>query len=158
MKWWDWMPWCEFFECWDFKPAFSLSSFNFIKRPLSTSSFSAIRVVSSAYLRLVIFCPAILIPPLASSSPAFHLVYSVQFSLVQSVSRIWLFATPWATACRASLSITNSQSLLKLMSIESVMPFNYLILCYPLLLPASIFPSIRFFSSESVLRIRWPKY
>ena len=80
------------------------------------------------------------------------------FSSVQSLSRIWLFVTPWTAACQASLSITNSQSLLKLMSIESVMPSNHLILCIPLLLLPSIFPSIRVFSNESVLRIRWPKY
>ena len=67
-------------------------------------------------------------------------------------------ATPWTAAHQASLSIDNSQSLLKLMSIESVMPSNHLILCRPLLLPPSIFPSIRVFSNESVLRIRWPKY
>ena len=66
--------------------------------------------------------------------------------------------TPWTAACQASLSITNSQSLLKLMSIKSVMPSNHLILCHPLLLLPSIFPSIRVFSSESVLRIRWPEY
>ena len=66
--------------------------------------------------------------------------------------------TPWTAACQASLSITTSQSLLKLMSIESVMPSNYLILCHPLLLPPSIFPSIRVFSNGSVLLIRWPKY
>ena len=72
--------------------------------------------------------------------------------------RIRLFGTPWNTAHQASLSITNSQNLLKLMSIESVMPSNHLILCSPLLLPPSIFPSIRVFSNESVLRIRWPKY
>ena len=69
-----------------------------------------------------------------------------------------LFATPWTAAHQASLSITNSQSLLKLMSIESVMPFNHLVLCSPLLLLPSIFPSIRVFSNESVLNIRWPKY
>ena len=85
------------------------------------------------------------------------LVRKVQFSFVQSLSRVQLFATPWTEANQASLSITNSQSLLKLMSIESVMPSNHLILCRPLLLP-SIFPSIRVFSSESVLCIRWPKY
>ena len=79
-------------------------------------------------------------------------------SSVQSFSRVWLFATPWTTACQASLSITNSQSLPILMSIESVMPSNHLILCCPLLLPPSIFPSIRVFSNESVLCIRWPKY
>ena len=76
---------------------------------------------------------------------------------VQSLSRVWLFATPWTAACQASLSITNSWSLLKLMSIESVMPSSGLLLGCPLLLP-SIFPSIRVFSSESVLCIRWPKY
>ena len=76
---------------------------------------------------------------------------------VQLLSRVRLFVTPWTAACQASLSITNSQSLVKLMSIESVMPSNHLILCH-LLLPPSIFPSIRVSSSESVLRIRWPKY
>ena len=81
-----------------------------------------------------------------------------QFSLVQSLSRVWLFATPWTAACQASLSITNSQSSLKLMFIESVMPSNHLILCrHFLLLPLS-FPSIRIFSNVSVLHIRWPKY
>ena len=79
-------------------------------------------------------------------------------SSVQSFSCVWLFATPWTAACQASLSITNSQSLLKLMSIESVMPFNHLILCHPLLLLPSIFPSIRVFSNASVLPIRWSKY
>ena len=79
-------------------------------------------------------------------------------SSVQSLGRVRLFATPWTGARQASLSITNSQSLLKLMSIESMMPFNHLILCHPLLFLPSIFPSIRVFSNESVLRIRWPKY
>ena len=77
---------------------------------------------------------------------------------VQSLSRVRLFATPWIAAHQASLSITNFQSLLKLMSIELVMPSNHLILCHPLLLLPSIFPSIRVFSNESVLCIRWPKY
>ena len=77
---------------------------------------------------------------------------------VQSLSCVQLFEILWTAACQASLSITNSQSLLKLMSIESVMPSNHLILCHPLLLPPSIFPSIRVFSSESVLHMRWPKY
>ena len=80
------------------------------------------------------------------------------FISVQSLSHVWLFATPWIAACQAFLSITNSQSLLKLLSIESVMPSNHLILCHFLLLLPSIFPSIRVFFSESVLRIRWPKY
>ena len=74
------------------------------------------------------------------------------------MSRVQLFATPWTAACQASLSITNSRSLLKLMSIESVIPSNYLILCRPLLLLPSIFPSIGVFSNELVLCIRWPKY
>ena len=80
------------------------------------------------------------------------------FSSVQSLSCVPLFVTPWTSARQASLSITNSQSLLKLISIELVMPSNHLILCRPLLLPHSIFPSIRVFSNESVLHIRWPKY
>ena len=80
------------------------------------------------------------------------------FSSVQSLSHVRLFATPWTAAHQASLSITNSWSLPKLMSIELVMPFTYLILCHPLLLLPSIFPSIRVFSKESVLPIRWPKY
>ena len=82
---------------------------------------------------------------------------SLEFSAVQSLSGVQLFAISWTAACQASLSITNSQSLLKLLSIESVMPSNHLILCYPLLFPPSIFPSFRVFSNESVLRIRWPK-
>ena len=81
-----------------------------------------------------------------------------QFSSVQLLSHVQLFATPWTAAHQSSLSITNSRSLLKLMSIESVMPSNHLILCHPLLLLPSIVPSIRVFSSESVLHIRWPKY
>ena len=79
---------------------------------------------------------------------------SVQFSSVQSLSPARLFATPWTAACQASLSIINSRSLLKLMSIESVMPSNHLILCHPLLLPPSIFPSFKYFSNESILCIR----
>ena len=80
------------------------------------------------------------------------------FSSVQSLSHVWLFTTMWTAACQASLSITNSQSLLKHMSTKSAMPSNHLILFCPLLLPPSIFPSIRVFSNESVLQIRWPKY
>ena len=78
---------------------------------------------------------------------------------VQSLSCVWLFATPWTAACQASLSITNCGSLPKHMSIESVMPSNHLIICHPLLLLPSIFPfPLRVFSNESALRIRWPKY
>ena len=80
------------------------------------------------------------------------------FSSVQLFSHVRLFATPWTAAHQAFLSITNSQGLLKFMSIETVMPSNHLILCCPLLLPPSIFPSIRVFSNELVLCIRWPKY
>ena len=80
------------------------------------------------------------------------------FNSVQSLSCVQLFVTPRTAACQASLSITNSRSLIKLMSIKSVMPSNHLILCRPLLLLPSIFPSIRVFSNESVLHIRWPKY
>ena len=80
------------------------------------------------------------------------------FSSVQSLIHVRHFATPWTTACQVSLSITSSWRLLKFMSVQSVMPSNHLILCHPLLLLPSIFPSIRVFSNESVLHIRWPKY
>ena len=82
----------------------------------------------------------------------------IQFSSFRSLSCVRLFVTPWSAACQASLSITNSQSLPKLMSIESVMPSNHLIICRPLVLLPSIFPSIKVFSNESALHIRWPKY
>ena len=109
------------------------------------------RKVSYLYIFwLVHVCPSLVVSTISSKR--------VQFSSVQSLSHVRLFATPWTAACQASLSITNSQSLLKLMSIEFVMPFNHLILCRPLLLPPSIFPSIRVFSNESVSHIRWPKY
>ena len=79
-------------------------------------------------------------------------------SSVQSHSHVWLFVTAWTTACQASLSITNSWNLLKLMSIKLVMPSNHLILCHPLLLPPSIFPSIKVLSNELFFCIKWPKY
>ena len=82
----------------------------------------------------------------------------IEHVIVQSLSHVWFFVTPWTEAHQASLFITNSRSLLKLMSIKSVMPSNYLNLCHPLLFLPSIFPSIRVFSNESVLRVRWPKY
>ena len=85
-------------------------------------------------------------------------MYNTLFSSVQSLSRVRLLTSPWTAACQAPLSITNSWSLLKLISIESVMLSNHLILCPPLLLLPSIFPNIRVFSNESVLHIRWPKY
>ena len=84
--------------------------------------------------------------------------FGSRFRSVQSLSRVRLFATPWTAACQATLSITNSWNLLRLMSIELVMPSSHLILCRPLLILPSIFPSIRVFSSESALHIRWPKY
>ena len=153
----------------NFKPAFSLSSFTFIKRLFSSSSLSAIKVVSSAYLRLLIFLLVVLIPacllvflPHLSCKLLGEITLDVGLysgtSLVQSLSHVWLFETPWTAARQASLSITNSWSLLKLTSIESVMVSNHLILCRPLLLPPSIFPSIRLFSEESVLHNRWPEY
>ena len=98
---------------------------------------------------------------LVSKESIYYNIYSVlnsMFSSVQLPSCVQLFVTPWTAAHQTSPSITNSQSLLKLMSIESVMPLNHLILCHPHLLLPSIFPSIRVFSNESVLCIRWPKY
>ena len=95
-----------------------------------------------------------LVPPWVSVKVYFHL----KFCSVQSFSCVWLFAIPWTAVSQASLSITNYWSLPKPMSIESVMPSNRLILCHPLLLLPSIFPSIRVFSNESALHIRWPKY
>ena len=85
-------------------------------------------------------------------------IVNIQFSSVQSLSRVWLFATPWIAALQACLSITGSRSLLKLMPIESVMPSRHLTLCRPLLLLPPIPPSIRVFSNESTLCMRWPKY
>ena len=93
-----------------------------------------------------------------SSDPGIEPGSSALFSSVQSLSRVRLFATPWTAARQASLSITNSQSSPKPMSIESVMPSNHLIFCSPLLFLPSIFPSIRVFSDESALHIRWPEY
>ena len=84
--------------------------------------------------------------------------WPIQFSSVQSLSHVWLFVTPWTAACQASLSITNSQTLLKLIFIQSVVPSNHLILCCPLFFLLPNFPSIRVFSNESVFSIRWQKY
>ena len=97
-----------------------------------------------------------LLPKVASKQPA--PISSDQFSSVQSLSHVQLFVTPWITALQASLSITNSWSSLRLMSIESVMPSSHLILCRPLLLLPSIFPNIRVILNESAFHIRWPKY
>ena len=96
--------------------------------------------------------------PWASMTRVLFTIPENQFSSVQWLSRVRLFMTPWTAAHQASLSITNSQSLLRLMPIESVMPSNHRILCHPLLLLSSTFPSIRVFSNELALLIRWPKY
>ena len=91
-------------------------------------------------------------------APLVILLYMTYISSVQSLSHVQLFGTPWTAVCQASLSVTNSRNPPKPMSIESVMPSNHFILCRPLLLLPSIFPSIRVFSNESVLHIKWPKY
>ena len=116
--------------------------------PLLVASFTNIFSHSKGYL-FVLFMVSFAVQKLLSLN---------QFSSVQSLSRVRLFVTPWTAAHQAPLSITNSWSLLKLMSIESVMPSSHLILCCPLFLSPSIIPSIRVFSNESVLHIRWPKY
>ena len=106
------------------------------------------------------------ISPIQASALMSRLFYNIlktefmlyQFSSVQLLSRVWLFATPWTAACQASLSITNSRSLTKLISIDSMMLYNHLIFCHPLLLLPSIFSNIRVFSNESDLHIRWTRY
>ena len=106
---------------------------------------------------LVLFLQCLPFPDCLPSNPLCQSP-TLTLSSVQLLIHLQLFATPWTAACQASLSITNSWSLLKIMSIESVMPSNHLILCCPLLLLPSILPSISVFSNESVLCIRWPKY
>ena len=120
------------------------------------TEFIIVLIHTSRYLNVPIFMagfahPLLLHPYFAVSSPDL-------FVVIQLLSCIWLFVTPWTAALQASLTFTISWSLLKLMSIELVMPSNHLILCHLLLLLPSIFPSIRIFSSELALRIRWPKY
>ena len=128
---------------------------SFIGRPMNIQSWFPLGLTS-----LVSLLSKGLSRVFASTTVQKYQFFGAQlsFSSVQSLSHVWLFATPWTAAHQASLSITNSWSLLKLMSIESVMPSNRLILCHPLLLLPSIFPSIRGFSNESALCIRWPKY
>ena len=103
------------------------------------------------------FCGISKIIPFEMANDEEVIVY-IPFSSVQSLTCVWLFATPWSAAPQASLSITNSWRLPKLMSTEPVMPSNHLILCHPLLLLPSIFPSIRVFSNDSALCMKWPKY
>ena len=132
------------------------SIYSYPARSLSLSPFHSSEIQEHWLLFLKFFKYATLVPttgPLHS-----HSFWFSQFSSVQSLSRVRLFVTPWTASCQAPLSITNSWSLLKLISNELVMPSNHLILCRPLLLLPSIFPNIRVFSNESALRIRWPKY
>ena len=127
--------------------------------PLSVVSFAIIFSHSEDYL-FPLFIVSFAVKQLLSliRSHLFIFVFNFCYSTVQSLICVRLFETPWTAAHQASLSIVNSQSLLKLTSIESVMPSNLLILCCSLPLLPSVFPSIRVFSSESVLHIRWPKY
>ena len=115
-------------------------------------------VIHQIKLRLLNLIFKALLSFAQTNFPVWSDLLTIHLSSVQSLSHVQLFATPWTVACQASLSITNSWSLLKLMSIESVMSSSNPILCHPLLLQPSIFPSIRVFSNESVLCIRWPKY
>ena len=120
------------------------------------TEFIIVLIHTSKYLNVSIFMegfahPLLLHPYFAVSLPDF-------FVVIQLLGCVWLFVTPWTAACQASQSFTISQSLFKLTSSESVMPSNHLILCLPFLLLPSIFPSIRIFSSELALHIRWPKY
>ena len=103
-------------------------------------------------------CNDVLVSVLCTLPALSYLILKINRSWVQPFSHLWHFATPWTAAHQASLSMTNSGSLLKLMFIELVMTSNHLLLCHPLLLPPSIFPNIRVFSIESVIHIKWPKY
>ena len=120
---------------------------------IKTDKDTALLLVIINQIRVIQTSNAKWFSPNISSFKNTHLY---QFSSVQSLSHVWLFVTPWTAARQACLSITNFQSLPRLMSTESVMPSKHLILCHPLLLSSSIFPSIRVFSNESVLHIRWP--
>ena len=124
---------------------------------VSTTASEWMTFKNSVYVVLTIIFPFLTAYKDVFTVEDFQWNYS-DISSVQLLSRVWLFATPWIAACQASLSITNSRSSLRLMSIESVMPSSHLILCHPLLLLPSIPPSIRVFSNESTLHMRWPKY
>ena len=109
--------------------------------------------------KLIFDCQPCMLQPCMPYSVINSSTYAADMlSSVQLLRRVWFFVTPWTASCQASLSISKSWSLPKFMSIESVMPSNHLILCHPLLLLPSIFPSIRVFSNESALRISWPEY
>ena len=140
---------------------------SYSKFPLAIYFAYGIAYVSMLLSQIIPPCPSPLCPKVCSLSrsllccPASRIISTVfldSISSVQSLRCVWLFVTLWTAVHQASLSITNSWSLLKLISIELVMPSNHLILCHPLLLPPSIFSSIRVFSNESALHIRWPKY
>ena len=138
-----------------------LSSSNSVGKRLKKSiSALIIKYVFSCCSTYFVCCVWVVKPNLTDKifNQGFAKYNHSQFSSVRLLSRVRLFATPWTTACQAALSITNSRSPPKPMSIESVMPSNHLILCRPLLLLPSIFPSIRVFSNESALPMRWPKH
>ena len=124
-------------------------------QPLPCSQNKERRIIQMKEFWLLIRCQKILIKTDITGG---EVEASIRFSSVQSLSHVWLFATPWIAALQASLSITNARSSLRLTSIESVMPSSHLILCRPLLLLPPILPSIRVFSNESTLRMKWPKY
>ena len=131
---------------------------SFPKGPWWLPRLALTRSLPSSLVLTSLIPKAVLWKKLLSLYLLLYLKTRVQFNSVQSLSHVWLFVTPWTAALQASLFITNSWSLLKLMSAELVMPSNHLILCHPLLLLPSIFPSIRVFSNESVLHIRWTKF
>ena len=153
---------CGMWQCWD-----RASSIKMQRRGSEKSHLSNLTIIwwDFKFGRQLIRCTVVRKVTSFWGSHAFSFLYSKfplnipqVLSSVQSLSHVWLFAIPWTVACQASLSITNSQGLLKLKSIESVMPSKHLVLWHPLLLLPSIFPSIRVFPNESVLHIRWPKY
>ena len=145
-----WETWC----CLQ-SPSCSLLLFGFLLSSLSAGIWQKPQLDRWLTISSLGFFPS----SLYTAQWSFYAIKLIIFApSVQLLSRVRLFVTPWTATGQASLSITNSQRLLKLMSIEAMMPSNHFILCHPLLLPPSIFPSIRVFSDESVLHIRWPKY
>ena len=124
-----------------------------ISLPACTASGSAHFSYKGAHDRYFRLCRTVSV----ITTQFFHYVQKYHVAIVQSLSHVWIFATPWIAACQASMSFAVSWSLLKFMSVELVMPFNHLVLCHPLLLWASVFPSIRVFPNELALHIKWPK-